>query len=74
MYNNLGMGMDFPMGLAALLAMDPVAMNRFDALGDDERMGIFDYLNSGTDEADRNKRLDHTVRSLRDGVPGFYRQ
>lgn len=74
MYGSIGFGPGFPMGLGALLAADAVAMDRFNGLGDEERKGIFDYLDGGWDEADREHRLHHTVKSLHDGVPGFYRQ
>lgn len=74
MYGGIGSGGDFPMGLGALLAGDALALSHFHGLGDDERKGIFDYLDGSWDEADREQRLRHTVKSLHDGVPGFYRQ
>lgn len=74
MMNSIGMGPDFPMGFSLLLASDALAKNRFDSLEEDERNGIRDYVNGGEDEADSEYRFNHTLKSLRDGVSGFYRQ
>lgn len=74
MLNNMGFGSELPLGLGALLAADAMAMDHFSSLGDEDRQGIFDYLNGGLDDEDTEFRLSHTAKSLHDGVPGFYRQ
>lgn len=74
MINNMGFGSELPLGLAALLARDSIAMDHFSSLGGEDRQGILDYLNGGLDDEDSEYRLSHTAKSLHDGVPGFYRQ
>lgn len=74
MQGNMGFGGEFPLGLGLLLADDAMAMERFSSLGDDERQGILDYVQGGVDDDDTKYRASHTVQSLHDGVPGFYRQ
>lgn len=74
MQNNMGFGVGFPVGFGLLLTDDALAMEHFSSLGDDERQGILDYIQGGVDEDDTKYRTSHTVQSLHDGVPGFYRQ
>ena len=71
--NNMGPGSDLPIGLSMLLMEDPVAMQRFAVLSKEEKTQILRYVETGVDGNDAQRRIAHTVRSLHDGTPGFYR-
>lgn len=72
--NGTGAGSDMPIGLGMLLMADQVAFNRFGALSSEEKKSILQYVESGSDGDDAKRRIEHTVKSLHDGVPGFYLQ
>lgn len=69
-----GVGSDMPIGLGMLLMADQLAFSRFGEMSTDEKKRILKYVESGTDGDDAKKRIEHTVKSLHDGVPGFYLQ
>ncbi len=69
-----GSGSDVPIGLGMLLMEDQIAFSRFGAMTPEEKKQVLDYVESGVDGEDAKRRIDHTVKSLHDGVPGFYRQ
>ncbi len=72
--NGTGAGSDMPIGLGMLLMADQVAFNRFGALTPEEKKSILQFVESGSDGDDAKRRIEHTVKSLHDGVPGFYLQ
>ncbi len=69
-----GLGSDMPIGLGMLLMEDQAAFSRFGAMSQEEKKRILKYVESGTDGEDARRRIEHTVKSLHDGVPGFYLQ
>ncbi len=69
-----GVGSDMPIGLGMLLMADQLAFNRFGAMSSDEKKHVLRYVESGVDGEDAKRRIEHTVKSLHDGVPGFYLQ
>ncbi len=70
--NHMGPGSDIPIGLSMLLMEDPLAMQRFNAMSKDEKSMVLKYVESGVNGDDAQRRILHTVKSLREGVPGFY--
>ena len=70
--NNMGPGSDLPVSLSMLLMEDPLAMQRFNAMSKEEKSMVLKYVESGTNGEDAEHRILHTVKSLREGVPGFY--
>ena len=70
--NNMGQGSDMPVGLGMLLMEDRIAMERFTAMSKEEKDMVLKYVESGVDGDDAQRRITHTVKSLHDGVPGFY--
>ena len=73
-FGGLGSGIDMPIGLGMLLMEDEIAFSRFGAMTPEEKKQVLDYVESGADGDDAKHRISHTVKSLHDGVPGFYRQ
>ncbi len=71
---NVGLGSEIPIGLGLLLAGDSVAFERFSSLNDEERNGVLGYVRGGADGLEAENRIAHTVKSLHDGVNGFYKQ
>ena len=69
-----GSGSDMPIGLGMLLMEDQIAFSRFGAMAPEEKKLVLQYVESGVDGEDAKRRIDHTVKSLHDGVPGFYKQ
>lgn len=77
MQNNTGIGMegsDVPIGLGMLLMEDQLAFSRFGAMSPGEKKRVIAYVEGGVDGEDAKRRIEHTVKSLHDGVPGFYLQ
>lgn len=77
MQNNTGpmmQGSDVPIGLGMLLMADQLAFSRFGVLPPDEKKRVIAYVEGGADGEDAKRRIEHTVKSLHDGVPGFYLQ
>lgn len=74
MQNNhaAGDGSDMPIGLGMLLMEDAVAMHNFTVLSPEEKTKVLKYVESGVDSQDAKHRIWHTVKCLREGVPGFY--
>lgn len=70
--NNMGQGSDLPVGLSMLLMEEPLAMQRFNAMSKEEKTMALKYVESGVDGEDAQRRIEHTVKSLREGTPGFY--
>lgn len=70
--NNMGEGSDLPVALSMLLMENPLAMQRFNAMSKEEKSMVLKYVESGVDGEDAQSRIEHTVKSLRDGIPGFY--
>jgi len=69
-----GFSSGIPGSLCLLLAHDPQAMNRFNGLLDAERGHVLEYVMSGSDDYEMGRRMHHTVKSLHNGIPGFYLQ
>ena len=69
--NNMGQGSDLPVGLSMLLMEDPLAMQRFNAMSKEEKSKVLKYVESGVDGEDAQRRIEHTVKSLRERVSGF---
>jgi hypothetical protein len=72
--NSAGAGSDMPIGLGMLLMGDQLAFSRFGELSPEEKKGVLHYVESGADGEEAKRRIEHTVKSLHDGVPGFYLQ
>ena len=72
--NSTGAGSDMPIGLGMLLMGDQLAFSRFGELSPEEKKHVLHYVESGSDGDDAKRRIEHTIRSLHDGVPGFYLQ
>jgi hypothetical protein len=70
--NNMGEGSDLPVALSMLLMENPLAMQRFNAMSKEEKAKLLKYVESGVDGMDAQSRIEQTVKSLQDGVPGFY--
>ena len=67
-------GIDMPIGLGMLLMEDQIAFSRFGTMSPEEKKQVLSFVESGTDGEDAKRRINHTVKSLHDGVPGFYKQ
>ena len=70
----MGLGSDMPIGLGMLLMEDQAAFSRFGGMSADEKKRVLRYVEGGVDGEDAKRRIAHTVKSLHDGVPGFYLQ
>lgn len=66
---NMGQGSDLPVGLGMRLKEEPLAMERFTAMAEKEKWKILKYVESGTDGEDARRRIEHTIKSLREGTP-----
>ncbi len=66
---NMGQGSDLPVGLGMRLKEEPLAMERFNAMAEDEKLNILKYVESGTDGEDAKRRIEHAIKSLREGMP-----
>ena len=55
-----------------LLMEDPLAMQRFNAMPKEEKSMVLKYVESGVNGDDAQRRILYTVKSLKEGVPGFY--
>ena len=69
---NMGPGSDIPVGLGMLLMEDSLAMQRFQSMTKEEKTKILKYVESGADGDDAQRRINHTVKCLHDGVTVFY--
>jgi hypothetical protein len=70
--NNMGPGSDLPVALSMLLMENPLAMQRFNAMSKEEKAMVLKYVESGVNSEDAQSRIEHTVKSLREGKTGFY--
>lgn len=69
-----GLGSDMPLGLGMLLMGDQLAFDRFGAMPPEEKDKVLKYVEGGADGEEAKRRIEHTVQSLHDGIPGFYLQ
>ena len=63
---------ELPIGLGMRMMKDRTAMDRFTALPDAEKARILRYVEGGATGDEAERRVAHTVKSLHDGIPGFY--
>lgn len=63
---------ELPIGLGMHLMQDRAAMDRYTALPDAEKKRILNYVESGATGDEAEQRVLSTVKSLHDGIPGFY--
>jgi hypothetical protein len=70
--NNMGPGSDLPVALSMLLMENPLAMQRFNAMSKEEKAMVLKYVESGVNGEDAQHRIEHTVKSLREGKNEFY--
>lgn len=63
---------ELPIGLGMRLMQDRIAMDRYTALPDAEKKRILSYVEGGITGDEAEQRVSHTVKSLHDGIPGFY--
>lgn len=70
--NNMGQGSDLPVALSMLLMENPLAMQRFNAMSKEEKTMVLKYVESGLSGEDAKLRIENAVKSLGEGVPGFY--
>jgi len=63
---------ELPIGLGMRLMQDRTAMDRYTALPNAEQKRILSYVESCATGDEAEQRVTQTVKSLHDGIPGFY--
>ncbi len=65
---------ELPIGFGMRLMQDRTAMDRYTAMPDGEKKQVLRYVEGGATGEDAELRVEHALKSLREGIPGFYAQ